>query len=214
MKVKIHNLIWAIIILLLPNQHLAAQESTAHMSIFNAVESENNLLIDWGTVDAFPSGIPSGQSFGAVIVPAGKVAITAKVEGFVNGKSPESVPASTTCAYIVWPGQFEDKDPEPGEPRKRKLEITALTPIPLATSSSTPNWTLIYTGLLKEVVVNFNGRLQLLKRGKETSPLRSIAAVVTQGEKILESRSMESGNYAIVIYGDDPQNLKAGIIYR
>ncbi len=195
-------------------QSLSAQDATAHMSIFNAVESEKRLLIDWGTINAFPDGIPAGQSFGPVIVPAGSVAITAKVEEFVNGKSSQSLPASTTCAYIVWPGEFEEKEPQPGQEKKRKLEITALPPVPLSLPSSPANWTLIYTGLLEEVSVKFNGKPQLLKRGKATTPGRANEITITQGEKELASQSVEGGNYAIVIFGDDPENLKTGVIYR
>lgn len=209
MKLKIQKTLYIILLGTIFNQILSAQESTAHMSIFNAVESEKNLAIDWGTINAFPNGIPYMQSFGPVIVPAGGVTITAKVEGFLDGKSSVSIPASNSCSYIVWPSELVEKDGE----KTWKLKITSVPPLPLDAGNKT-SWTLIYNGLLESISVEFNNRPYILTPEKAVSAGGANDATLSIGDKILESQSVEGGNYIFIIYGNSLDTLKAGTIHR
>lgn len=209
MKIKIQKFISLVLLGITVSNSLSAQESTAHMSIFNAVESEKNLLIDWGTIDAFPNGIPYMQSFGPVIVPAGSVVITAKVEGFLDGKTSVNLPASNSCSYIVWPSELVEKDGE----KKWKLKITSVPPLPLDAGKKT-SWTLIYTGLLESISVKFNNKPYVLMPEKSVLAGGANDATLSIGDEIVESQSVESGNYIFVIYGNSPDTLKVGTIYR
>lgn len=193
----------------------AQQPSTlTRVSFFNALPSDARLFVEWEGRDAFPDGIARGQSYGPFNAPGVGTPVKFKAEGFKEAEATLDLAPETRRAFIVYAGPPEPQ--KDGAPAIRPLRVFSMPALAEAAAGKTLEWPLVLVGLAESAQVQVNGKPVALSRNKSVVAAKGERyVVVKQGDRELVSVSVEGPeDYVIVVYGDSPDDLAGGIVYR
>jgi hypothetical protein len=192
----------------------AGSETSTRVCFFNAVTSDKRLFVTWNGVEASPEGIPRGQSFGPFGVPAVTTRASFKVEGYEEVEVSVDLQADTRRAFVVYAGAAE-KSPD-GTSEVRPLKVFSLPPVVEAAAGKQLEWPMVLVGAVPSAEVTVNGKALALTRNKSVLVAKGQRFVeVKRGEKELLAVSVEGPeDYVLVLFGDAPDALSGGIVYR
>jgi hypothetical protein len=194
----------------------AAQQASSltRVSFFNALPSDARLFVEWEGRDAFPDGIARGQSYGPFNAPGVGTPVKFKAEGFKEAEATLDLAPETRRAFIVYAGPPEPQ--KDGAPAIRPLRVFSMPALAEAAAGKTLECPLVLVGLAESAQVQVNGKPVALSRNKSVVAAKGERyVVVKQGDRELVSVSVEGPeDYVIVVYGDSPDDLAGGIVYR
>jgi len=197
---------------------LAAQESSepaTRVAFFNALPAEVPLFVKWNQIEAFRDGVGRGQAFGPFNVPAQNTSAVFTAEGFKEAEASINLDEDTRRAFIIYAGEAEP--PSVSEPKPvRPLKIFSTPPLLEAAAGKQLEWPLVLVGLAPSAQVQVNGKPVSLTRNKSVVVGKGERYVeVKQGDRELLAVSVEGPeDYVLVVFGDDPEKLDGGVVYR
>ena len=164
-------------------------------------------------MQAFPAGLASGQSVSSLQVPAGSVPLQFRMDGFLDGVGKAEAAAGQLCTFIFYPGPAVKEGKDAG---KKPLKLFSLPPVPEAENKKIFEWTVVYLGSLENVEIQANQKTLRLTHAQPV--------LAGQGERSFEitanGRSLAAvtvdtpENHVFVVFGDDPRELKGGLVRR
>lgn len=183
------------------------------VSFFNAAVGSAPLFLDWAGQPAFPEGIPTGRAVGPLLVPPGSFPIRYRMEGLLEGQGKADALADQVCTFIFYSGPPLKEGKDAG---KKPLKVFSMPPFMEKDSKKDFQWTVIYFGMDEAVEIEANNQKVRLKNAEPVIMGKGERFFeITQAGRSLASVTVDSpDNHVFVVFGEDPKNLSAGIIYR
>jgi len=196
-----------------PAQATSQEKKPSVVSFFNAAVGSHPIFLDWGGQKAFPEGLKTGQSMGPLLVPSGSFPIRYQMEGFLDGQGKADALTEKICTFVFYSGPPLKDGKDAG---KRPLKVFPIPPVSESESRKEYQWLVIYLGVTESVEIEANKQRVKLRNAEPVFLGKGERFFeITQAGKSLASVTVDSpDNHIFVVYGDDPESLSAGIVYR